>query len=61
MLTDKCSYEKGAGSDEDITVNENGIVSVSAGATVADSATIIVSYSAGEASYTDTIIVNVSE
>ena len=61
MVTDQCTYARGTGYDEDISVNENGIVSVSTGATAGDSATIIVSYSAGDVSYTDTVIVNVTE
>ena len=61
MIADKCTYELGAGSDEDISVDENGNVSVSTVATVGDSGTVIVSYASGETSYSDTIIVNVVE
>ena len=61
MITDKCQYEKGAGSDDDISVNESGIVSVSTAATAADSATIVVTYNVGESNYTDTVLVNVVE
>jgi len=61
MIADKCTYELGAGSDTDISVDENGTVSVSTVATVGDSGTVIVSYMSGETSYSDTIIVNVVE
>jgi hypothetical protein len=59
LLTDKCTYTKTG--DEDISVSEEGIVSVSSAATAEDTATILVSYTAGSSSYTDTVIVNVTE
>lgn len=61
MITDSCSYEMQTGSDADITVDENGIVSISSAATVSDTGTVIVSYSTGDVSYTDTVVVNVIE
>lgn len=61
MITDACSYEMQTGSDADITVDENGIVSVSSAATASDTGTVIVSYSTGDISYTDTVVVNVIE
>lgn len=61
IITDKCTYELGSGSDADISVDENGTVSVASSATTGDSATIIVSYMSGEISYNDTVIVNVIE
>lgn len=59
LLTDKCTYTKTG--DEDIAVSEEGIVSVSSAATAEDTATILVSYTSGSSSYTDTVIVNVTE
>lgn len=59
MISDKCAYAMQTGSDADITVGENGIVSVSTGATAEDTGTVIVSYSTGDTLYTDTVIVNV--
>lgn len=61
LITSKCTYEMGTGSDADITVDENGIVSISSVATVGDTGTVVVSYASGEATYQDTIIVNVVE
>lgn len=61
LITDKCSYEKGAGSDEDISVNDGGVVTIAPTATAGDSATIIVTYTVGESNYKDTVIVNVIE
>ena len=61
MIADKCTYELGTGSDTDISVDENGVVSVSTAATAGDSGTVVVSYVSGETSYSDTIIVNVVE
>ena len=61
MIADKCTYKLGTGSDTDISVDENGVVSVSTAATAGDSGTVVVSYVSGETSYSDTIIVNVVE
>ena len=59
ILTSQCTYSKTG--DEDISVSNEGIVSVSSGATAEDTATILVTYTAGSSSYTDTVIVNVTE
>ena len=59
MLTDACTYA--ASGDTDITVDTNGIVSVSSAATTTDTATITVSYTATGTLYSDTVIVNVIE
>ena len=61
LLTDECTYEMQEGSDADITVSEAGIVSVSSAATASDTGTVIITYTAGDTSYTDTIVVNVVE
>ena len=61
MLTDSCTYAMQTGSDADITVGADGVVSVSSAATASDTGTVIVSYSTDGLTYTDTVIVNVTE
>ena len=60
-ITNKCDYTMQTGSDADIEVSENGIVSVSSAATATDTGTVVVSYDTGDVTYTDTVIVNVIE
>ena len=61
LITDSCTFEMQTGSDADITVSENGLVSVSSAATAEDTGVVVVTYTSGENSYTDTVIVNVTE
>ena len=61
LITTDCDYAMRAGSDADITVNPNGIVSVANGATTSDTGTVVVSYTVGDVTYTDTVIVNVTQ
>lgn len=61
MITDKCQYAMQSGSDADITVGADGIVSVSSAASASDTGTVVISYSTDDISYTDTVIVNVVE
>ena len=49
------------GSDSDITVSEAGVVSISSAAAASDTGTVVITYTAGDSSYTDTIVVNVVE
>lgn len=61
LITDSCEFAMETGSDADITVSEDGIVSVSSGATAGDEGIVAVTYTAAGNSYTDTVVVTVIE